>query len=381
MAVLCAAAAVLVVTIVGSPGPGGTATADAAEDPTAAAVEELLARSRYLRNHKRFSEGAALVRRALELDPGNPQALAGLSLALLSENEIEESRDAARRALELDPDAFEAHRALAVIARHTGDLVGVERHLRRAIEAPQDFKSRNRLARHLLEIGRSGEAKEHMTLTRRMAPDDPDVQNIWMELALRTGDYEDAIRQGELWTEIWEGRLGPGYGVRDMLGLAYVGARRHEEALAQFRVLDPDDRLREALALGYAGRAEEARAILEAEERQHAASGSPADPGRDGALAMAYLALGDFDRAFAMLDRQLAAGWYPGWLHCELFFGIRADPRWPAFAQRLERTYFAGVGSSRFVTPLHVSAVSFPRPGIAVSEATAPREEISTARR
>jgi hypothetical protein len=56
-------------------------------------------------------------------------------------------------------------------------------------------------------------------------------------------------------------------------------------------------------------------------------------------MAMAYVVLGDSDRAFESLDRQLAARWFPGWLNSALFHTIRQDPRWPAFAQRLESEF------------------------------------------
>ena len=228
------------------------------------------------------------------------------------------------------------------LARGASDMTAAEHHLRRAVDAnPTDHKSRNRLARHLLECGRFDEARAEMLETRRLAPDDPDVQNIWLDYALRTGDYEGAIRQGEIWLTIWGGQIRGAslLGVREALGLAYVGARRYEDALAQFRVLDPDDELRPALVWGYAGRDAEARAILAAHETSAEAE---ADPGRSGAMAMAYVVLGDFDRALEHLDRQLAAGWHPSWLHCALFSPLRGDPRWPEIARRLQSDYFAG---------------------------------------
>src|SRR5688572_6153858 len=265
---------------------------------------------------------------------------------LIAEGKEEQGREAARRALELDPKAFEAHRALGNLARRAGAFAAAERHFRRAVEAaPEDVKARNRLARHLLECGRADEARQQMLETRRLEPDDPDVQNIWVDYAFRVGDYESAIREGEIWLAIWAKQLGESgatASVRDTIGLAYVGARRHQEAVAQFHAIDPNDDLRVALALGHAGRSAEARTILTAHEQAEAAAraaGAAADPKRAGAMAMAYVVLGDSDRAFESLDRQLAARWSRGWLNSALFHTIRQDPRWPAFAQRLESEF------------------------------------------
>ena len=325
-----------------------TAAAPGSTPATADPVHELLERARYLRDHKRLAEAKTFVEEALKLDPRNANALGGLAMHLIAEGKEEQGRETARRALEIDPKAFEAHRALGNLARRAGAFATAERHFRRAVEAaPTDVKSRSRLARHLLESGRAEEARQQMLETRRLEPDDPDVQNIWVDYAFRVGDYESAIREGELWLAIWAKQLGESGGtasVRDTLGLAYVGARRHEEALAQFRVIDPNDDLRVALALGHAGQTAEARTILTAHEQAQAAAraaGAPADPKRAGALAMAYVVLGDFDRAFENLNRQLAARWFPGWLNSTLFHTIRQDPRWPAFEQRLE-TEFLG---------------------------------------
>ena len=313
-----------------------------AEDPV---VTELLARARYLRNHKRPAEARQFVDEALLRDPASPEALAGLSLSLLGEGQPEEAREVARRAIELDPRTWEAHRTLGHLAHREGDYVGAERHYRRATEAnPNDYKTRNRLARHLLECGRLDEARPHLEETRRRAPDDPDVQNIWMSYSLLRGDYEDALRQGRMWIVIWDQQIESlsATAVHDMLGLAYIGARRHEEAIAHFRARDPGDDLGVALALAHAGRAAEARAILAPHEASAAATGSPVDPALAAAMAKVYVVAGDFDHAFGHLDRQVAAGDYPSWLHVPLFRPITGDPRWPAFANRLEETFFSG---------------------------------------
>jgi DNA-binding winged helix-turn-helix (wHTH) protein/Flp pilus assembly protein TadD len=341
--------------------PGATSAPAATKPGDTDVVGELLARARYLRNVKRFEEAKRFVEEALRIDPTSADAVGALALSQIVDEQDERARETAKRALELDPTVAEAHRALAVLERGAGNLEATERHLRLAVDADaEDVRSRNRLARHLLECGRFEEARQRIVEARRFAPDDPDVQNIWLEYALRTGDYESAIREGESWIAIWAEQIGdqPTALVRDMLGLAYVGARRREEALAQFRAIDADDDLRVALTLAHLGSASEARAILAAHE---SAPGAASDPGLDGAMAMAFVVLGDFDRAFERLDRQLAARWYPGWLNGSLFESIRRDSRWTQFVLRLEREFSRAERKTTF--PARTALLqSWPRP-------------------
>jgi tetratricopeptide (TPR) repeat protein len=220
-----------------------------------------------------------------------------------------------------------------------------ERHFRRSAETnPLDFKSQNRLARHLLAVGKLDEAREHMLESRRLAPDDPDVQNIWIEYAVRRGDYEDAIRRARVWMAVWEMQMRDSTValVGESIALAYLGARRHDEALAQLRRLTSGDQEPcEALVAAHAGRRGEARAALARFEQRLAAGGVAPSPPASDRLAQTAILLGDFDLAFAHLDRLVAARSFPDWLNVPLFHAIRRDPRWPGFAARLDREFFA----------------------------------------
>ena len=190
---------------------------------------------------------------------------------------------------------------------------------------------------------------------------------------MRTGDYEGAIQQGEIWSAVWEKQIPEGRGgsTAEFMAFAHVGARRYADALARFRAIDPDDDLRVALVFGYAGRTGEARAILDRREKEISAgsSASAGDPGLAGAMAMAYIGAGDFGRAFEHLDRQVAARWFPGWLNCALFHPIRRDPRWPSLAQRLEREFFRGKATATF-RALDAIGQGWPRPAKKASPRT-----------
>jgi len=310
-------------------------------DRNAEVVAELVARGRYLTNVKRFGDARTFFEQALELDPGNGDALGGLALSLVPSGERQAAREFARRALELDPRSSDAHAALGHLARDGADLATAERHFRSSIEADtESAKARNRLARLLLELGEVDAAARQIDEAHRLDPNDPDVQNIRLEYRLRRGDYEGAIRDGQSWIAIWAPEIDVRVTntVRDMLGLAYLGARRHEDALREFRTIDPSDRLRTALTLAHSGHAEEARSIVEGCE----ASAVAPDPGRAGALAMVDVLLGDFDAAFDQIDRQIEGRLYPGWLHCPLFAALRGDARFADVERTLARVFQAG---------------------------------------
>ena len=333
------------VTLVALSNPWRAPRAGEVESLTAAGrVEDLLARARYLRNHKRAGEARPFVEEALRLDPKNSEALSGLAMSYMVEGDAERGRETALRALELDPNAWEAHRVLGNLAVRVGDLAAAERHFRGAVRAkPDDPKGRNRLARHFLLTGRPEEALEQMLESRRIAPDDPDVQNIWIHYALLTGDYESAIRHGQTWLAVWEKPLAASESlsvVRYELGLANVGARRASEAIEHFRAAGRGGDAYVALALSYTGRSAEAREILGASTDPPA--GVPSETDREAA-AMAWTAIGELDHAYAEIDRLIAAREYPSWVHFPLFEALRKDARWPALIAQLEREFLRGV--------------------------------------
>jgi DNA-binding winged helix-turn-helix (wHTH) protein len=99
----------------------------------APSVPELLARAgSYLRQHQAANNELAieLYRRALRIEPGNPRALAGLSLALgqratkfnQRDEATGEALELARRALAIDPRLALAHEALGLALDSRGEV-------------------------------------------------------------------------------------------------------------------------------------------------------------------------------------------------------------------------------------------------------------------
>ncbi len=115
--------------------PKALSTAEGAVATRSPDVPEPLARAgSYLRLHQERNNQLAieLYRRALQLEPRNPQALAGLSLALgqratkfnQREGTIDKALELARRALRLDPRLGLAHHALGLALDSKGQVSG-----------------------------------------------------------------------------------------------------------------------------------------------------------------------------------------------------------------------------------------------------------------
>ena len=153
-------------------------------------------------------------------------------------------------------------------------------------------------------------------------------------LLLYSGDYEAAIRQGAETFEIDE-KYGRGF---VFVGSAYLAKGDAEAALDWFQrgqSLDTAVRSYDAMivrALAALGRREEAAEILsrlESESRQQYV--------RAEYLAMGHAALGEFDAAFAALERAYqarSAGLI--YLHLDPGYGpLRGDPRFEELVQRI----------------------------------------------
>lgn len=85
------------------------------------------------RSEERHERSMALARRALEIDPGLPEAVAALADAYNLEGETERAIETYQEAVRLDPDNAIAWCHLAYACNRSGDLETAERAARRAI--------------------------------------------------------------------------------------------------------------------------------------------------------------------------------------------------------------------------------------------------------
>jgi serine/threonine-protein kinase len=288
------------------------------EPPATAPTQNLEAYSLYLKArffYNKFTESG--LRKALDFyqqallqDPGYARAHAGIAdtWCALADDWVApgvaypQAKAAATLALKLDPTLAEALTSLGkVVGWHEWHFAEGAELLRRAVaSSPSYAEAYWTLGSVLPAVGQLPDAIEAM---RKSVTLDPLVHRSarWLgRLLLYAGDLKGCIEQSHKTIELKEDSF---LSYLD-IGSAYLAVGDAEKALDWFRrgqALPTSVRSYDALlvrALAALGRREEGEAILtrlEEESRQHYV--------RAELMAMGFGALGDFDKAFAYLDR------------------------------------------------------------------------------
>lgn len=185
-------------------------TRESAVSTQASSMPELLARAgSYVRQRQESDNDRAieLYRRALQLEPENPVAMAGLSLALAQRatefsrhgGEREQAVELARKALARDPRLGLAHHALALALDSKGQVTQALTSYLRAAELEPDPRQALASAAHLLQV--QGHLADALEANLRVAQErgDPSIDleaQIGMTLGLL--GFE---RAAEVWFE------------------------------------------------------------------------------------------------------------------------------------------------------------------------------------
>ncbi len=220
---------------------------------------------------------------------------------------LPEAKAALARALELAPGLAEAHLARGrLIARHEWDWRAAEEEFRIALDlAPALAQAHNDYAtEYLAPLGRFDEALAAARYAREFDPFSPAIADGrgWILLhARRFEECEQEFRSLLSSGAVYEG-------ARPGLAFALMGQRRYDESLTEWRritALEPSPLIDSitAAVLALKGDREEALCICQRIEELSRSIYVHAS-----ALASAYIALGDADRAFELLDRALAFG-------------------------------------------------------------------------
>ncbi len=217
-------------------------------------------------------------------------------------------KEAATLAVEKDDQLPEGHGALALAKLHSDwDFAGAEREFKRALELnPNNADIRHDYAHYLMAMGRMAESEAE---SKRAVALDPmgDALNsclCWHSFAAR--DYAQSVRLAQKFLtsqpdDPWE---------LTILGWDYEQKRMPEQAIAEFTkaVKGTKDTpfnsfYLAALGHGYAlaGNRQDAEKVLQSlSDRGKKSYVSPFD------LALIHVALGENDKAFAILDKAIA---------------------------------------------------------------------------
>ncbi|MDQ3012878.1 MAG: protein kinase [Acidobacteriota bacterium] len=245
------------------------------------------------------------------------------------------AREAAQRAVQLDDSLAEGHNSLAFVKhRYDWDYAGAEREFRRAIELDPNYApARQWYSSYLISMGRTGEGIEEVRRCQELAPLSL-IGNSHMALMLYYARrYDQSLEQSQKILAIDR----EFFAAHRYAGLSYEQLGKYKEAieaLSKARMLSGDSPIiLTALAHAYAvsGNPAEARRLLDGIAANTARRKAPAYD-----LAIAYIGLGEQEKAFALLEKALEE-------HNEYLIYLQVEPRFdplrkdPRFAQLVNR--------------------------------------------
>jgi TolB-like protein/tetratricopeptide (TPR) repeat protein len=296
-----------------------------------------------------IQKGLPYLHQAVELDPANARAYAGLALGYntighgIGRDAFPKALAAARQALALDEYSGEAWAALAESQLyHDYNWEDSDRSFKRALQlAPSLDHAHAHYAYLLALLGRWDEVFAQAEKARELSPLDPTWAFFagWLYMV-----REDFDRAEELMLESLE--LAPSFPFGLFgLGDLYKIQGRIEEAIELQERIPAGSPIRNwALGPTYASAGREADALKVAAEMS-------VDPGPKDRLFLAftYAALGDFDEAMRWFEIcfeiETRTDWLP-WIALDQSFGgvlegIREDPRFQSLIKKLNLAHYS----------------------------------------
>jgi TolB-like protein/DNA-binding winged helix-turn-helix (wHTH) protein/Tfp pilus assembly protein PilF len=243
---------------------------------------------------------------AIQKDPSNPLSYAGVAdtynmladyTVLPARDALPKAKAAARKALEIDDSLAEAHASLGWTLLHFDwDWTGAEREFRRAIELKPGYASSHQwYAELLVSTGRFDDALAEMRRAQEFDPLSAVIHIGIGRMLYLARRYDQAVSQLQTAVELYPNFV---YS-RIYLGSCYEQQKLYAPALAEFEaagaLIKQKSTVGQAHLYAISGRPSDAERILAELERAPNAT----DP---FFLAGVYAALGNRDRAFALLD-------------------------------------------------------------------------------
>ncbi|MEO8648484.1 MAG: tetratricopeptide repeat protein, partial [Acidobacteriota bacterium] len=277
---------------------------------------QLYLKGRYQLNRRTgesLKQAVEFFKHAVEKDPNYALAYSGLaesyvlfpafSVALPLEC-MPKARAAAVRAIEIDESLAEAHTALAIYYSHfSWNQTAAEKEFRRAIEVNLNYPSAHQQfgVECLVAMGRFDEAIAEGKRAEELDPLSPIIGADLGNIFTRSRRFDEAVAQLQRVLA-----LDPNFNVsHHYLGAAYHAQGLYAEAVAEYRKAaalnsNPWVRAQLARSLARSGQRDEALKLLgelQAESASRYVSSA--------SLALVYGALGDKDKAFALLEKEI----------------------------------------------------------------------------
>lgn len=306
---------------------------------------ELLLKGRFYMSKTTESQKQAIeyFKQAIEADPIYALAYAGLSGAyvnLININVLDpkefmpKAEAAAYKALELDESLPEAHLAVAGIKFFAWEWAAAEREYKRALELnPNHAEAHSTYMFYLTIQGHKEQALAEAKRARELDPLAPSIKTADVYRLMLEGRFDEAIDAVKKLLE--QDQSNPN--LHNLLAFTYLKKGEYQEAITSFEQAiklgddSPDTQMYLSEAYARVGETEKARAILKRLEtgKEYV---SPVS------LALIYTALGERERAFALLERAYSAhDQQLVWIGLEGASDptLRADPRFQDLLRRI----------------------------------------------
>ena len=143
----------------------------------------------------KMDEAEAALKKALELQPGNPYATAELAVIQMSRGNVEEAELAFKRTIAKDDSNYTCpYEGLGLLFLQQGEFEKARKNLKKAIEInPEiEYKKYNGLARIYIREGNLGKAKELLEKSIDNFPYDSEAKKMLAEVDLKIARREDS---------------------------------------------------------------------------------------------------------------------------------------------------------------------------------------------
>ncbi len=297
------------------------------------------------RTREDFIKALEYFEKAIEKDPNYALAYTGLAdsygllgnyIYMLPNEAYPKAKEAALMALELDDTLAEAHASLAFIKLLLLDWTGAEQEFQRAIELNPNYADAHHwYAQYLMTMARYDEALEEIKRAHELDPLSLIINRNVGQNLYRARQYDQAIDALQKTIE-----MDPNFGgSRRYLGLVYIQKSMFEKALEEFMrekdiIREFDPMIESLIGVTYAlmGKEENAQQILEKLEARSKEKYVPSSN-----MALIYLALGENDRGFELLEKALEVSdfWIIRLKSEPLFDMAREDPRFKELLKKV----------------------------------------------